>query len=320
MTADGGTAEGTMPSNATNPDGGDPLQCDDVVSTDLEPAPAELMVVADRSASMSLSLSWVPSDRPGRIIPPPADSPDVRWNALQRAFNALVPEWNALGFKLGLATFPAPESGRCDIESAPRVSLGTSPSEITSALDAAGPTNGNTPTFTALGAVSTYLDSLPAASNPRMILLVTDGQPNCGGDTDDVVSMVTSIRERGVDTVVLGITPPHRPLDATLDRIANAGGQPRLGEPKFYRGDSQDALERSLREITQSASDCRFVSPQTINGADITRVFIGDREVPGDQWMHDGERTVALLGQACADSKTQTGRVRMQTQECVPRR
>ncbi len=309
--------------NTAGPTAGeDGSQCEDVVSADLPPAPAELMMVADRSGSMRLGINV----RFGRN---PIDrlDPTSRWDAVKNSLNTLAPNLNKLGFELGLTSFPAPGRGNCDVDAEPQIDFGASPKEITDALEMYGPPSGQTPMLQAINAASNYLKTLPKSDIPRMIVLATDGSPNCGHSVTQVETAVGILHGMGVDTVVIGMTL-FTTEDATeaaeldnlsLNKIADAGGRPRPGDLRYYDVKSVDELENSLRGIALTAAGCRFVLPELRESAELVGVLLDDQEVPDDQWERDGDTHVKLTGQACDDLST--GKflaVRAEFQGCKP--
>lgn len=69
--------------------------------------------------------------------------------------------------------------------------------------------------------------------NPKVLLLVTDGQPNCpegGGNGDDVdpaIAAVGASFANNVPVFVVGIATTGGEAHETLNAMATAGGYPR---------------------------------------------------------------------------------------------
>ncbi len=306
----------------TTEEGDDP-QCEDVVSADLPPAPAELMMVADRSGSMNSPIDFVLGSDPRNRY---QNSPS-RWNAVEDSLSTLAPNLDKLGFELGLTSFPAPGKGGCNVAAQPQIDFGASADDIIHALEMSAPTDGSTPMFQALTAASNYLKTLPKSDIPRMIVLATDGLPNCGHRIQEVVAAVSRLRDSGVDTAVIGMallaTKNLSDLvanhNAGLNMIADAGGRPRPGDLHFYNAKSVDELEHALRGIALTAAGCRFVLPELRESAELVGVRLDDQEVPDDQWERDGDTHVKLTGQACEDlASGKFLAVRAEFQGCEP--
>jgi len=86
-------------------------------------------------------------------------------------------------------------------------------------------------------------------SNPKFILLATDGVPTCGTaacaagvndsgmpnqcDDANAIAMVKTVHDMGYPTFVLGIGTSKAPGDGTLSQMAVNGGYPRNGTPQL---------------------------------------------------------------------------------------
>jgi len=220
------------------------------------PPNGEVMFVVDRSGSMQ----W-----------PAVGSSASRWDELVGAMSSIVPLTADL--HMGLLTFPEDVAGderyNCSVASGPDIGMafGTG-AAISSHLFAAEPAAGDTPTPDALSTVLDHLRAVPT-SRPRFVILATDGlpEPNCGATVPATVTAIERLRtELGVETFVLGIVGPDRYGDPSgipalrdaLNQMAVAGGRARPGAIRYYEGVDGPALDRSLRAILASATDCHF--------------------------------------------------------------
>ena len=95
-----------------------------------------------------------------------------------------------------------------------------------------------TPTRLAENAAVNYLNTV-TTSNPKFILMATDGQPNCPAtgstDMDDSPGAVTAVgnaQTAGFPTFVVGISAPAGAANDALNGMADAGGYPRAGNPR----------------------------------------------------------------------------------------
>lgn len=139
---------------------------------------------------------------------------------------------NTANFRYGLILFGTAANSNCGVASCfyPQTySGGTCESvlcgngttaDITAVLNAQGPT-GNTPTASSINTAMTRSDMQDTSRN-RYIILITDGDPNCTGNTiSDVETALTSARNAGVKTYILGFIGATA---ANLNRMAIAGG------------------------------------------------------------------------------------------------
>ena len=109
-----------------------------------------------------------------------------------------------------------------------------------------------------------YLSTV-ADSNPKFILLATDGQPNCpaSGDTnsDDsaaAIQVVADAYRAGVPTFVVGIGTLSS-TEVVLDALARAGGHPRAETTHaYYPASSTADLVTTLNELIRIARSCRI--------------------------------------------------------------
>jgi hypothetical protein len=172
-----------------------------------------------------------------------------------------------------------------------------------------------TPTAAAMNAAVTYLQGLPATdTNPKFILLATDGLPNCGaaGTTaDDSVAAeaaVTAAFNAGFPTFVVGIG--NTMGDTTLTQFAVNGGEPQTGAAtQFYSVSDTADLETALSKIVGIVASCTI--PLTGAPMDKTNVAISvnnsagtPTKVPMDPtngWSYTSaaQDTIQLNGSYC---------------------
>ena len=136
---------------------------------------------------------------------------------------------------------------------------------------AGGVLNGSrTPTRAAMNAGVTYLTALGMTeTNPKFIVLATDGSPNCpatgSSDADDsagAIAAVTAAKTAGIPTFVVGIATGGGTADMTLNSMAVAGGYPQMGAATQYYSVSDTAGFASvLRTLVGMATTCNFAIP-----------------------------------------------------------
>ena len=211
----------------------------------------------------------------------------------------------------------------CGTTSAPSVAVGPASAQaISSAFAANQPASGN-PIETAVSDAATYLLGL-ADANPKYLLLVTDGLPDCmPGDTsttaDDSVgaeAAVASARMAGIPTFVVGLaTSSDATASATLDQMALDGGEAQTGGTSSYLAVTDSAsLEAALTAIVGAVASCTL--PLTDVPAGLTNVAISARDSSGnnvkipedssDGWTFtdSSEDAILLNGTPCANLRS----------------
>jgi hypothetical protein len=132
-----------------------------------------------------------------------------------------------------------------------------------------GVSNGSsTPTRAAVNAGVTYLTGL-TETNPKFIVLATDGQPNCpmsgSQQTDDspgAIAAVTAAAGKNVPTFVVGIATAGGTAETTLNSMAVAGGYPQMGQAtQYYPVTSTAEFAAVLQTLVTVATTCTFSIP-----------------------------------------------------------
>ena len=185
-------------------------------------------------------------------------------------------------------------------------------------------TNGSrTPTRSAEDAAVTYLRA-NTDPNPKFILMATDGQPNCpasgnssGDDTPGAVAAVTAARTAGFPTFVVGLSAPAGAANDALNMMADAGGYPRTGDPRYYPVTSAAEFVAVLQTLVGVATTCTFsIPPPPTNDGTTSREDISVNGNTGpilpdavNGWTYsDASHTsITLNGTACAD--VEAGRI-----------
>jgi hypothetical protein len=277
----------------------------------------DMMIVLDRSLSMTLEGRWEPS---------------------KNAVRTITTEFERL-LSFGLVMFPG--MGASDpnalVGSLLDGLLGGMPSNvgcaggekvdvpvkvmnamaINQAINATM-TMGLTPTGAGLGAALTALGDrkpgLDTMVKPGYVLLVTDGQPSCdptqalGGMTDTAqeqaaIMAVKALKAANIPTYVIGyqIDPAFQPL---MNQLAMEGGT------GMYRpAEGADQIVTAFREITKDVVKCSFELSMVPPNPKFVRVTIDKKTVlldTADGWVING-KTVTLQGGACATLKDGKG-------------
>jgi hypothetical protein len=173
--------------------------------------------------------------------------------------------------------------------------------------------SGNTPTRTAIQSAATALGALTEA-NPKFIVLVTDGQPNCipatipttTSDEAGTIQAVSTVADMGIPTFVVGVGA-LAVADATLSQMALAGRRPRdtVNPPFYYPVSDTGGLVTALRTIASAAISCTFALPVAL--ADPTRATVTTAAgvlIPADAsngWTYGvSDQSIVLTGDWCA--------------------
>jgi hypothetical protein len=122
---------------------------------------------------------------------------------------------------------------------------------------------------------------------------------------------VSTAASSGVRTFVVGLTTAGGPEDATLSKMANMGGLPRMGSPSYYAAVTQAELIQSVWAIADLARQrsCTFYVGELPPDGRATppRVRAGDVGIPRDPTHNDGwdytdatETAISIYGSQCA--------------------
>jgi Mg-chelatase subunit ChlD len=273
-------------------------------------APPDMLIVLDRSGSMN---------------PDSNDQRADRWGGSRTALQQVTAAFDER-VNFGLMTFPGPTPGGSrgnDNCSMGVVNVPVGPNQG----DAIGMTlqgmnaEGRTPTALALqealrvlGAVMTGPDQLVSA---KYVLLVTDGDPNCGGGNRDVdeaartqtIAAIDALRAAGVKTFVVGYQTAGSDFVDQLDRMAQAGGTGASAHRSVANGDD---LAATVSDIAKKAVSCSSQLETAVSDPTRVLVTVGgtprNREQADNGWKLEADnRTVTLVGAAC--DELQQGKV-----------
>lgn len=290
---------------------GDPTEDDNcgLVPYLLDQRPSPVLLLQDRSTSMRGDVD---------------NAPGTRWENLKTAVSQVVTETQA-SVAWGMKFFP--NEMTCQVspgaEFAPTFN---NAAPIVGALNAipgdsegTGLTDG-TPTRKALEAATAYLTTL---EGNKYIVLATDGQPTCRGDSetsDDYEAALEAARATaaaGIKIAVVGIAfDPVEPGEAVEDEqqflndVADIGGMARSdpSDPQthYYPASNTAELVAAFAAITSQVVSCTFELPQVPPVPDNVVVKLNGVKVPQEPtngWQYDaGMKSVTLHGSACTNA------------------
>ena len=201
--------------------------------------PPDLLIVLDRSGSMSSPIPTFPPD----FTP--------KWTIMRNALQQVSATYED-NIRFGLLEFPTDEDCAVDGGTAVRV-----PIDLDQAAEIAGyfssrQAGGNTPAQLGLQGALTHYNSIPINDAGRYVLFATDGEPNCsaGDPAAETVAAVTALASADIKTYVLGFGGGFVD-DSVLNNSAIAGLVPRPGgPPHYYAANSAAELEAVLDEIS----------------------------------------------------------------------
>ncbi|MEO7038156.1 MAG: VWA domain-containing protein [Polyangiaceae bacterium] len=277
---------------------------------DLQRKPAEILIVLDRSGSMK--------------DPPTGNTGASKWDLVVPGVNQVVTATDS-SVSWGLKVFPEGEGSACapgSVTSAVPVQIAAANAQaITDAVTATTPQGNGTPTGDAIDAAVTYLKTL-TDTNPKFILLATDGEPSCNGTSQDsagartqAVQAVTAAAAAGFKTVLVGVATTKATATQALNDMATAGQMARSdSDPmatKFYLASTKDELVASLQTITGQVSNCVFDLTKTPPAPDNIAVVVNGAMAPRDpthtagwDYANSDDTQVQVFGSWCDQIKS----------------
>jgi len=307
----GGSGSGLNVDGGTNPDVGDVMNGECAHEAfDLSRQPAEILIVLDRSGSM-------------QEIPSGSATGTSKWDLVVPGLNEVVTATNA-SVSWGLKVFPEGEGMSCAVgnvtDAIPVPIAANNATAVAAQITATTPDGNGTPTGDAINAAVTYLKTLND-TNPKFILLATDGEPSCAGRSSNAnqsrtlaVKAVTDAATAGIKTVVIGVATTKASATNALNDMAVAGQMARVdADPmatKYYLASTKDELVKSLQQITGQVSSCVFNLTSTPPDPDNIAVKINGQKAPQDtahtngwDYMGTGYKQVEVFGQWCDQLK-----------------
>ncbi len=263
--------------------------------------PADVLLVLDRSGSMVTEIDSNCRCDPSTATCNNTWSCPSRWESLVEGIGNAMSATPFLHW--GLKLFGSPGSASCVVTGGVEVPIGPdSAAEIQTRIAATRPDLG-TPTAAAMKASTEYLRTL-TQTNSKVILLATDGEPNCassgsspgsgGSDMEGALEEISAARDLGILVYVIGIGPSVPNLDA----FAQAGGTGR-----YYPAGSHDDLAAALVSVSKAAL-CTFslasAPPDPANVAVYLDGSVVSRDASSGWSFGRDSQTILLHGSSCA--------------------
>ncbi|HXU02310.1 MAG TPA: vWA domain-containing protein [Polyangia bacterium] len=302
-----GTGGARAGSSGTNPDAG----CF-AVNQGATRLPPDILIIQDKSGSMDDSADGKCTSNCGS---------KSKWSQVTTALNQVVGMTDQT-VNWGLKFFS--DNGHCAANGAPAVPVG--PGHATMISSAIGKTSpgGNTPTRDAVATGAAYLKAVND-TNPKYLLLATDGLPNCPAGcsltnpsmactmTDNPAedkAATDAVAAAGLPTFVIGVGMTG--ADATLNAMAIAGGVPQTGAAtSFYSVSDTASLVTALNAILGRVASCKFdigTAPNAMTNVNQIDVF-GDgtliskdpNRANGWDYTNPDHTAIEVFGPKCDD-------------------
>jgi hypothetical protein len=293
----------SMPPAATTPDASCGFQ-----NFMLERRPAELLLVLDRSGSMR--------------EPPNFMTLTSKWDETVPALNETIMR-TAGTVSWGMKLFPA-EPIACSVMDGVDVPIApNNAAAMLAGIAGTTPTGTGTPTRYVMQKAIAHLKATPS-NTPRYILLATDGEPNCADgvtnalvDAQGAVDAVKMAAAEGYKTFVIGIATTFGNANMTLNLMAEAGGEPRMGDPRYYPVSSRMDLINTLSLITGRVADCVFPLDKLPPSPNDVAVDVNGMRVARDPMKMNGwdytanSKAIQIHGPACDAIKDANAQVKI---------
>ena len=264
-----------------------------IMATKVSP---NIMMTVDESGSMKEQISG---------------STNSKWTTLVGAVNDLFMKYSGSA-QWGLSVFPHTPADSCSAGQVDiAVASGTTQSIMTK-LNGMNDNNigGNTPTNSTLQALLGSAAGLADAAHTNYVLLMTDGQPNCGGDAKAVAATIAQLYAQtpSVRTFVVGIGDGASSDPNALNTWADAGHTARAGATKYYQVNTAQDLANAFTDIVNGVASCTYQLTMKPADASLIVAYIGGQAVaqdPTNGTTYDpGSNSLVFHGSSCDQIKS----------------
>ena len=298
-------------------------------STPVMPEPPDILIVQDKSGSMTEQANGCCCGTSGSTMCSGnvncAGNTDCgansKWAQVSAAMDTVVMATQA-NVNWGLIFFASDNA--CGVNSKPNVAIAGNNYTAISQAYANGTPGSYTPTESAMNAATAYMKTV-TDTNPKYLLLATDGLPNCtpGGknmsddDSPGATTAVMNAAAAGFNTFVVGIG--NTMGETTLNGFATAGGEPQTGSAdgnSFYEVNSTADLVTALNKIVGLIASCTIPLTNVPPGQTNVAVSVDDAsgkatKVPQDptngwSYVTGSTTTIQLNGSYCDGIKAGT--------------
>jgi len=269
--------------------------------------PPDILIIQDRSASMDDDSNDQKCNG--------GCGANSKWAQVTTAIESVVNTTQA-SVNWGLFYF-SDGSSMCGVNTNPSVPVdSTDAAQIVASLETNTP-SGATPTAATVNNAVAYMKTL-TDSNPKYLLLATDGQPNCKGNSSnntDVAGATTAISNSlaaGFPVFVVGIGNVST-ATATLNGMATAGGEAQAGATAYYAVTDTASLEVALTKIVGMVSSCTISLENVPSGQWTMAIWATDSsgqvvQLPSsnsDGWAYTNtnKSSIMLVGPTCDSLK-----------------
>ncbi len=279
-----------------------------------EQQPPKVMLVLDRSGSMKTKANdgedWICCEPRNANCDKFVANPECKWEVLKDLLKGPghFMEATSGSARHGLVLFPMREQvGSCG-PGIVDIPIPTKPGDTVESIleyldDERSIPRGGTPTAKTLEAVLSNEPFMrPEAGTARYVVLVTDGLPNCNEalrppcectaallvgqtcgptsclDKDALVESVKKLKQKGVDTFVIGFgdAVTNSIAQEVLNQAALEGGQAQPGEIKFFQAQTKADLEKMLKRVAIAIDSCSYSLSKPASSPSLVEVNLYD--------------------------------------------
>ncbi len=318
-----GASSGVGLSSGSGGDVGIPTSCGQT-NVPINAVPPDVLIIQDKSGSMNNDDNDSSCNNGGC-------GTNSKWSQMSAALTQVVTNTDSQ-INWGLKFFS--DNNACDASGAPVVGIGANNGGMIANVIAMTSANGNTPTRDAVTTGASYLAGVQD-TNPKYIMLATDGLPNCpvgcasmskpnnsctntDNQSEDAAATMAigNALSSGIKTFVIGVGSVPTAAN-TLNQFAMAGGLAQTGAAtSYYAATDPASLEAALNALVGAVFSCTVslagaptgftnVAVSAVNASTGKPVQI--QQDPNNGWTYDsGMKNILLKGTACDNLKNGT--------------